>query len=221
MPAVSDERAGRLTRVHRVRTAPRGSGIICSCARNDSPPIGSPMSAAADEEFLVRAAQRGDLEAFGELMRRYEQTTYRVALRMLGSPAEAEDAAQDAFLRAWRSLPRFQGSSSFGTWLYRITTNRCLNIIAARRPSETLDESRAGDRRDDPAARAQQREQLSALTASIDRLPAEQRAALVLREFEGLSYDEVADVLQITLAAVKGRIHRARAQIALDLADFR
>jgi RNA polymerase sigma-70 factor (ECF subfamily) len=179
------------------------------------------VSPPADEAFLVRAARRGDLDAFGELMRRHEQPTYRLALRMLGSAAEAEDAAQDAFLRAWRSLPKFEGSSSFSTWLYRITTNRCLNIIAARRPSETLDETRAGDRRDDPATRAQQREELSALTASIGRLPAEQRAALVLREFEGLSYDEVADVLQISLAAVKGRIHRARAQIAVDLAGFR
>jgi RNA polymerase sigma-70 factor (ECF subfamily) len=140
---------------------------------------------------------------------------------MLGSATEAEDAAQDAFLKAWRSLPRFRGTSAFSTWLYRITTNRCLDIIAARRPSETLDDTRAGDRRDDPARRAQQREEMGALTASISRLPAEQRAALVLREFEGLSYDEVADVLQISLAAVKGRIHRARAQIALDLAGFR
>jgi RNA polymerase sigma-70 factor (ECF subfamily) len=140
---------------------------------------------------------------------------------MLGSATEAEDAAQDAFLKAWRSLPRFRGTSAFSTWLYRITTNRCLDIIAARRPSETLDDARAGDRRDDPARRVQQREEMGALTASIARLPAEQRAALVLREFEGLSYDEVADVLQISLAAVKGRIHRARAQIALDLAGFR
>lgn len=191
------------------------------CGRNHLPPIGPAMSAPADERFLVRAAQRGDLDAFGELMRRHEQPTYRLALRMLGSPAEAEDAAQDAFLRAWKALPKFQGTSSFSTWLYRITTNRCLNIIDARRPSEPLDETRAGDRRDDPASRAQERERMSALTASIGGLPAEQRAALVLREFEGLSYEDIADVLQISLAAVKGRIHRARAQIALDLAAFR
>lgn len=179
------------------------------------------MSPAADEGFLVRAAQRGDLDAFGELLRRHEGPTYRLALRMLGSPSEAEDAAQDAFLKAWRALPRFQGTSSFSTWLYRITTNRCLDILAARRPTDPLDDTRVGDHRDDPAARVQQQEQMSALTASIGRLPAEQRAALVLREFEGLSYDEVAEVLQITLPAVKGRIHRARAQIASDLAAFR
>ena len=180
------------------------------------------MTSTADEGFLVRAARRGDLDAFGELMRRHEQPTYRIALRMLGSAAEAEDAAQDAFIKAWRSLPRFRGTSSFGTWLYRITTNRCLNIIAARRPIDPLDDARAGgDRRDDPAARAEQNEELSALTASIGRLPPEQRAALVLREFEGLSYDEVGEVLEISLAAVKGRIHRARLQIATDLAGFR
>lgn len=175
----------------------------------------------ADEAFLVRAAQRGDLDAFGELLRRHETAAFRVALRMLGSSSEAEDATQDAFLQAWRSLPRFRGSSTFGTWLYRITTNRCLNLIAARRPTDPLDETRDGSHRDDPVELAQQREEMGALTASIGRLPAEQRAALVLREFEGLSYDEIADVLQISLAAVKGRIHRARAQIALDLAGFR
>jgi RNA polymerase sigma-70 factor (ECF subfamily) len=179
------------------------------------------VSPAADEGFLVRAAKRGDLEAFGELMRRHEQPTYRLALRMLGSASEAEDAAQDAFLKAWRALPKFQGTSSFGTWLYRITTNRCLNILAARRPIDPLDETRAGDLRHDPADRVEQREELDALTASIGRLPAEQRAALVLREFEGLSYDEIGEVLQISLAAVKGRIHRARLQIATDLAGFR
>jgi RNA polymerase sigma-70 factor (ECF subfamily) len=176
---------------------------------------------AVDEGFLVRAAKPGDLDAFGELMRRHEQPTYRLALRMLGSESEAEDAAQDAFLKAWRALPKFQGHSSFSTWLYRITTNRCLNILAARRPTDPLDETRAGDRRQDPAERVQQREELDALKVSIGKLPAEQRAARVLREFEGLSNDEVAEVLQISLAAVKGRIHRARLQITTDLAGFR
>jgi RNA polymerase sigma-70 factor, ECF subfamily len=179
------------------------------------------VTSAVPEALLVRAARRGDLDAFGELVRRHEQPIFRLALRMLGTRTDAEDAAQDAFLQAWRALPRFRGSSSFGTWLYRIATNRCLNVIAARRPTDELEESRTGSRRDDPAVRIEERERMGALTASITRLPGEQRAALVLREFEGLSYDEVAEVLDISLAAVKGRIHRARLTVAQDLEDWR
>ena len=175
----------------------------------------------ADERWLVRAAQRGDLDAFEQLIRLYEVPVYRLALRMLGSSADAEDAAQEALVSAWRSIGGFRGTSSFGTWLYRITTNRCLNHISARRPTAPLDEALPGRASDGPAERAEEHERMSALGAAILRLPPEQRAALVLREFEGLSYDEVGEVLDITLAAVKGRIHRARLQIAEDLAEWR
>jgi hypothetical protein len=88
----------------------------------------------SDERWLIGAAQRGDLEAFEELLRRYEVPVYRLALRMLGSSADAEDAAQDAFISAWRSMDRFRGTSTFGTWLYRITTNRCLNLMPLGEP---------------------------------------------------------------------------------------
>ncbi|MBJ7471381.1 MAG: sigma-70 family RNA polymerase sigma factor [Solirubrobacteraceae bacterium] len=174
-----------------------------------------------DEAFLVRAAQRGDLDAFGDLVRRHELQVFRVALRMLGSQADAEDAAQEALVKAWRSIGRFRQGSAFGTWLYRIVTNHCLNVIAARRPTMPWDEQRDADAGADPASAVQRRAELAELTASISALPAEQRAALVLREFEGLSYEEVAEVLQISLAAVKGRIHRARLTVAQDLGDWR
>lgn len=181
-----------------------------------------PRSAsAAEESFLLDAARRGDLDAFGELVRRHELQVYRVALRMLGSPTDAEDAAQDAFVQAWRSLRSFAGRSSFGTWMYRITTNRCLNMIAALRPTEQLENVHVAGSRHDPAARVQECEQMTALTAAIGALPSEQRAALVLREFEGLTYDEIAEVLQVSLAAVKGRIHRARLTIAEELSEWR
>ena len=168
----------------------------------------------SNTSFAAPADVAGALEEY-----RVELTAY--CYRMLGSPFDADDALQETLLAAWRGLAGFESRSALGTWLYRITTNRCLNLIAARRPTDPLDETRDGSHRDDPVELAQQREEMGALTASIGRLPAEQRAALVLREFEGLSYDEIADVLQISLAAVKGRIHRARAQIALDLAGFR
>lgn len=157
----------------------------------------------------MHAAQDGDLEAFEALVRRHQAAVYRVALRLLGSDADAHDATQEAFLRAWRALGRFHGRSAVSTWLYRIVTRRCLDVIAARRTSAALPDT-ARDPRAGPAEAAERRERLRAVTAAIAELPGEQRAALVLREFEGLSYEEVAEVLDITVPAVKSRIHRAR-----------
>jgi RNA polymerase sigma-70 factor (ECF subfamily) len=162
-----------------------------------------------DDTILVRAAQTGDVDAFEELVRRHQASVYRVALRILGSSADAQDAVQETFIRAWRALPHFRHDSTISTWLYRIATRRALHRIAARRTTETLDEVelQAGL---DPADSAERRERLRAVTRAIANLPPEQRAALVLREFEGLSYQEVADILGAGLPAIKTRIHRAR-----------
>lgn len=167
------------------------------------------MNGQLEDAILVRAAQTGDVDAFEELVRRYQASIYRVALRILGSSADAQDAVQETFVRAWRALPRFRHDSTINTWLYRIVTRRALNRIAARRTTEALDdvELEAGP---DPARAVEQRERLRAVTRAIANLPPEQRAALVLREFEGLSYQEVADILGTSLPAIKGRIHRAR-----------
>lgn len=167
------------------------------------------MNGQLDDSILVRAAQTGDVDAFEELVRRHQASVYRVALRILGSSADAQDAVQETFIRAWRALPHFRRDSTISTWLYRIVTRRALNRIAARRTTETLDEVglEAGA---DPADSAERRGRLSAVTDAIANLPSEQRAALVLREFEGLSYQEVADILGAGLPAIKTRIHRAR-----------
>jgi len=162
-----------------------------------------------DDAILVRAAQAGDVDAFEELVRRHQAGVYRVALRILGSSADAQDTVQETFVRAWRALPHFRQDSTISTWLYRIVTRRALHRIAARRTTQALDEVEleAGP---DPAHAAERRERLRAVTQAIANLPPEQRAALVLREFEGLSYQEVAEILGASLPAVKGRIHRAR-----------
>ncbi len=145
---------------------------------------------------------------------------YRVALRLLGSDADAQDATQETFVRAWRGLRRFRGESAVSTWLYRIVTNRCLNVIAARRPAESLDLElpAAGG---DPAGITEQRERFAAVAREVSSLVPEQRAALVLRDFEGLSYEEVAAVLGVSVAAVKGRIHRARLSVLRGTAAWR
>jgi RNA polymerase sigma-70 factor (ECF subfamily) len=164
-----------------------------------------------DDRVLAQAAQEGDLDAFELLVRRHQPVVYRVALRLLGTEADAHDATQETFVRAWRALPRFEARSALSTWLYRIATRCALDLIGARRPSEQLpDATPAPPGGTDPAHAAEQRERLRAITDAIAKLPVDQRAAFVLREFEGLSYDEVAQVLETTVPAVKGRIHRAR-----------
>jgi RNA polymerase sigma-70 factor (ECF subfamily) len=162
----------------------------------------------ASDRFLVAAAQAGDLHAFEALVGRHQGAVYRVALRMLGSE-DAEDAAQEALVQAWRALSTFRAESGFSTWLYRIVTNRCLKARAARHPMEALPEVLI-DRGSDPAEALAQSERLHALARGVLALPAEQRAALVLRELEGLSYEQIAQALGVTVPAVKGRIHRAR-----------
>jgi RNA polymerase sigma-70 factor, ECF subfamily len=167
------------------------------------------------ERALVSAARDGDTRAFAQLVREHQGPVYRVALRMLGSASDAEDVAQETFVQAWRSLGRFRGDSAVSTWLYRIATNRSLDLIARRRvqgdPLEDADAVAGGV---DPAAAAQERAALRAVVDGLLALPAEQRALLVLHELEGLSYAEVADVLHVPPPTVKGRMHRARGALA-------
>lgn len=178
------------------------------------------MVVETHERVLVEAAQAGDLDAFEVLVRRHQKPVYRLALRMLRSTSDAEDAAQETFVQAWRSIDRFGGHSSLGTWLYRIATNRCLDMLALRRPTETLDDDLGGHDAD-PIAVMAQRERLRAVLDGVHALSGDQRAALVLREFEGLRYDEIAEVLDITLPAVKSRIHRARLALLATLGENR
>ncbi len=178
------------------------------------------MVLRADDRVLVDAARAGDVDAFAVLVRRHQAAVYRVALRVLGSEADAEDAVQDAFVLAWRGLARFRGDSLVSTWLYRIVTNRCLNVLAARRPTQVLDwEAPSID--SDPAYVAEQRERFAAVARTVAGLPGEQRVALVLREVEGLSYEQIAQVLDLSLPAVKGRIHRARLNVLKEAAPWR
>ena len=178
------------------------------------------MSGQVDDAILVEAAQDGDLAAFEAIVRRHQAAVYRVALRMLGSRADAQDVTQETFVRAWRSLDRFRRHSAVSTWLYRIVTRRCLDLLAARKPTQELGEVNLERTGPDPAERAEHRERLRAMARAIAMLPAEQRAALVLREFEGLSYQQLADVLNASLPAVKGRLHRARLAVLKQTAAW-
>lgn len=171
------------------------------------------MVVGIDDAYLVRAAQAGDDDAFEALVRRHQLLVYRVALRMLGNAQEAEDAAQDGLVGAWRALENFKADSEFSTWLYRIVTNRCLSMLRGAKPQEPLEDGHL-DTAAEPPDQVEGLDRLRALKAAILALTPEQRAVLVLREFEDLSYDEIGRVLELSEAAVKGRLHRARGELA-------
>jgi RNA polymerase sigma-70 factor, ECF subfamily len=172
------------------------------------------------DEALVAWARGGHPEAFEELVRRHRDRVYRVALRLLGDAHLAEDAAQEAFMAAWRGLARFRADARFSTWMYRIVTNIALNHATRRREVAT-------GVVDPPVTPwgagadlvAEHNERVAGVAAIIAALPFEQRTALVLRGFEQCSYEEVADILGITVSAVKGRLHRARREVAKRLQE--
>lgn len=168
----------------------------------------------ADDVHLVRSAQAGDVAAFEELVRRHELPVYRLALRMLGDAGDAQDAAQETFVRAWRALASFRSESAFSTWLYRIATNQCLGVLARPELRTGPLTGREVDLGPGPETAALERDAIHDLKVAIAQLTPEQRAPLVLRELEGLAYEEIGEVLNLTPGAVKGRLHRARLELS-------
>ncbi|WP_221356407.1 RNA polymerase sigma factor [Streptomyces beigongshangae] len=167
----------------------------------------------ADDTLLAVRAAEGDEDAFAVLVQRHAPALIRLAARLLGNRAEAEDAVQDAFISAWRRLPEFRNRSSFGTWMYRILTNRCLNVLRSRRPVASLDAARdvpAPEHSASPARMAEARDAVRELRAALDLLSVEQRACWVLRELDGRSYEFIADAVGISQEAVRARVFRAR-----------
>lgn len=169
---------------------------------------------------LARLAAGGDDGAFAELMRRHSPRVRALCAATLGGPGEAEDAAQETFLKAHRALGRFSGGASFGTWLHRIAVNHCLDLLraAGRRRSESLDALLEADAAvlgralSEPSA-AKSLEDRDTVARLLSRLNPEQRLALTLREAEGLSYEEIAKAMSCSLDSVKARLKRARAEL--------
>ncbi|MFI7243148.1 RNA polymerase sigma factor [Streptomyces qinglanensis] len=177
-----------------------------------------------DDALLTVRAVEGDEEAFAVLVRRHAPALVRLATRLLGGRAEAEDAVQDAFLSAWRKLPEFRGDSAFGTWLYRIVTNRCLNILRARKPQDPLDaaqEPAAPAHTVAPDRIAEGRAAVGDLHRALADLSAEQRTCWILREGDGQSYAFIADTVGISQQAVRARVFRARRHLTNALGAWR
>ncbi len=182
-----------------------------------------------DEELVIRS-QNGDMYAFEELVCRYERKIYTVAYRLVGNHDDANDIAQEAFLRAFQSIKSFRGEASFLTWIYRITTNLCRDELRKkyRISYESLDEKitlqegevtkQVPSNYPDPAELFEKKELQEKIQDLIDALSPEFRLALVLRDIQGFSYDEIAEQLECSLGTVKSRINRARKYLKEKLA---
>ncbi|WP_051897801.1 RNA polymerase sigma factor [Sciscionella sediminilitoris] len=169
-----------------------------------------------DDATLVARARDGDVRAYEELVRRHQDRMFRLALRMLGNRGDAEDVVQEVFLTVWRRLAQLQQDAAFLGWLYRTTTNRCLNVLRSRKPSAEVDweEIAAPGNQAGPERSAQVSEQLAVLNRALRELTPEQRACWLLREVHGRSYEEIGAAVGASPTAVRGRIARARAQLA-------
>lgn len=172
-----------------------------------------------DDPALLARLRAGDARAFEELVRAYQHRVFGVAVRMLGNRAEAEDLAQEVFLRVHRSIADFRGEAKLSTWLYAIASRLCLNRLASgerhriREGEETLMRLPSADA--GAAETLERGERDAALSQAIASLPDERRIVVVLRDVEGLSYEEIARALDLEPGTVRSRLHRAR----LDLKD--
>jgi RNA polymerase sigma-70 factor, ECF subfamily len=166
---------------------------------------------------LIERTLEGDLTAFEALVERHRAIVFRVAARIVG-PDDADDVSQDTFLRAFHRLGQYRGTASFRTWLLQITQNTALNALdwARRRPTapaEDAPEAADSDLHRQPASELERRERQQRLELKLGALRPEYRSLLVLRDLEGLSYGEIASVLEMPLGSVKGRLHRARDEL--------
>jgi len=176
------------------------------------------------EKDLIQKARKGDQDAFGQLVLAHQNKVYTICVHMVSDREEAADLAQEAFLKAWRSLAGFQEESSFATWMYRLTTNVCLDFLRKQTRRQniasavSLDDEASGwsepaDHSQDPQHHLEREERKQALARALRELPDHHRQILLMREVSGLSYQEIADALNADLGTIKSRISRAREQL--------
>lgn len=175
-----------------------------------------------DEQKLISLASRGDQFAFEQLLDHYQKPVYHQALRLVGNPEDAADVTQEVFIKVWKHLPSFRGESSFSTWLYRLTDNAALDLIRRekkRRGDSSLDDEEGAlplpaDPAPTPHQAIEQKELHQAVAEGLAQLSEEHRQVLVMREINGLSYEQIGSILDLSPGTVKSRIARARISLA-------
>lgn len=194
------------------------SPLVVSATSQGVRPADGAMGSRADDLEAIEACRRGEREAFDRLVERYQRDVYRLCYRFVNNHEDAGDLAQEAFVKAYRALDRFRGDSAFSTWLYRIAVNTCLNFRAARKPKvEELPDTLADVRpRADEGVLSEERSQW--VRAAIQKLPAKQRATLILKTYHDLSHEEVAGVLGSTVGTVKANLFHGLANLKKILA---
>ena len=177
---------------------------------------------AVGDAYLVTRARDGYLDAYELLVERHSAMAYRVALRLTGNHHDAQDIAQEALIAAWENLDRFQGGSSFSTWLYQIVTRRALNKVTRGRDTRSLELlPEVADPANGTAEKAERNFAVDAVTDALLALPFPQRTVIVLHHFERLSYAEIASVTGATEPAVRSHLFRARRALAKTLEEWK
>lgn len=178
-----------------------------------------------EESRLIERAMRGDARAFNELMSMHERRMYAVAMRMCGNHEDAQDCLQEAMIRVYRAISGFKAQSSFSTWVYRITTNTCLDELRRRkaRPNASLDGLldagwSPADSEDTPERHTLRAEKAKLLRQMIGELPEDMRAAIILRDVQGLPYEDIAAALNVNVGTIKSRISRGREKLREKIA---
>ena len=175
---------------------------------------------AEDESRLISRSQAGDREAFGELVRLHRKGTINVVYRMCGNASLAEDAAQTAFIRAWQHIPNYQPSSSFRSWLYRIAVNAALDMLRHEKPVVNIDELPVVAAAENVEDCLEKQEQIQQVRQAVQSLPEASRVVLLLREYEGLSYQEMVDTLDISIGTVMSRLNYGRKRLLELLSPY-
>jgi RNA polymerase sigma-70 factor (ECF subfamily) len=174
------------------------------------------MTAPTDRDLITRA-RRGDSEAFGELVTRYQTGVFNVCYRILHERGEAEDMAQETFMRAYDRLHTFDIEREFGPWIRRVAANVCLNFLESHKASFQFDEERDADESQRPEKQVEVKERSEQMREALASLPAHYRVVVELRHYQDMSYDEIASELNIPLSDVKSHLFRARKLLAEKL----